>query len=760
MTFRADTPPTDAGESRTLVRDWVLVCGILAMLTAIYFNEYLFKGKVVYESDSLLVSYATRYYAVSELQQGRIPHWNHYYYLGYPFLAEGQAGVFDPFTLVMVLFPLSWFSWLYHFLLAVRFFLIGVFTFGWLRTETGDSRVSLLGALILPFSGFFISHIFHPHLIGVVGWTPLLLWLWRMREKNPARRIAAEAGFILVSAWQVLMGHFPGLALSWSAVGFMVLFQGFADIIRTESLNGLVSPLYTLLRMWFYTALLTAFQWLPTVSAARDTGRALIPPVNEGFLLLHQWALLLKPTLLGDFYYEKGGYIGLFPLACLAGMSLALAVPQWRMVVPRGAVIYGALALWFLSFTLGPNSFFYSGLSQIPPFSLLRYPSRYLADFGIFGVGAVCIFLSALLRQYPRMAMLIPLLIALSTADVFAKAYGYTIPAPREVVDREPERIQTIRKFVGPGQRALSAGFKYYQTYRYPEFLQEEPSEGLVPSEILSFFTANRYRYSQISFFQQTTLLQRRYIGFINELQLKPRTEFLDFLGVTVIVSPPEHRITALQSEDYRLVHTSSSGYAALRVRNQQVHKARYVTQSIVVQPEKQARFVQRGWFGVKKVYLSRDKNILDYLLSSRFDPSDQVLFDAPIPATLPEELPANLPPGSPCKRQEVIPAGEILWIADGGGVLELCVHAPTPGYLIVAEQYHRNWRARDNGTPVPVLRGNYLFLVVPLPAGLHEIKFQFVPLEFRVGMALLVFGGLLFLWSYILVPSLHPPSD
>jgi hypothetical protein len=739
------------GTAKSLWRDWTIAIVVLAVFTSLYFGDFLFRGKVIYESDSLLVSYATRYYAVDQLREGKIPQWNKDYYLGYWFLAEGQAGVFDPFTLIMALFPLSWFAWLYHFLLALRFFLIGVFTFGWLRSETENSGVSLFGAVTLPFSGFFISHIFHPHLVGVVGWTPLLLWLWHIREKAPERRRTADAGFVLVSAWQILMGHFPGLALSWSAIGFFVLFKGAMAFLNTETARSAFAGLGAVLRLWFIAALITAFQWLPTLSESRGIGRALIPPINEGFLLVEHWALLVNPTLLGDFFYEKGGYIGWLPLVGLFALLTALVIPRWRGVIPARSLIYAALAVWFLWFTLGPYSFFYRTLAQIPPFSLLRYPSRYLADFGIFAVGAVCIFGAAVATRSPRLARWLPLLVALQIADVFARGFGYTVPADKSVVDIQPARVAEVRRLLAPGQRALSAGFRYFQTYRYPDFVVPGPGNTQEPSEILAFFTASRYRYPVISFIQQTSLLPRRFVGFINELQIKPDTQILDFLGVKVLASPPDHEITAVQHEDYERTFTSASGYAAVWSRIEEVSKARFVTAPVVVEPQRRPHFVQRGMFGTKKIYLSRDKNVLDFMLSARFDIVNQVLFEVP-PNLREIRGPASRnPEQGPCAIREPPAPRQIAWVEDAPGLLTLCVSAPVEGFVVVAEQYHKNWRARINGAQAPVLRGNYAFLTVPVSPGEHEVRLEFIPVEFYQGLYIAVAGFVIFIYSLVL---------
>jgi uncharacterized membrane protein YfhO len=58
------------------------------------------------------------------------------------------------------------------------------------------------------------------------------------------------------------------------------------------------------------------------------------------------------------------------------------------------------------------------------------------------------------------------------------------------------------------------------------------------------------------------------------------------------------------------------------------------------------------------------------------------------------------------------------------------------------------------DGKEVPVLCGNYLFRVVPVGAGTHEVVLRFVSWPFRVGAVislLTLIGGLLFiLWKRV----------
>jgi hypothetical protein len=64
-------------------------------------------------------------------------------------------------------------------------------------------------------------------------------------------------------------------------------------------------------------------------------------------------------------------------------------------------------------------------------------------------------------------------------------------------------------------------------------------------------------------------------------------------------------------------------------------------------------------------------------------------------------------------------------------------VAAPRAGLLVLADTFYPGWRARVDGRPADLLRGNALFRAVPLPAGSHRVAFEYAPASLRVGAAL-----------------------
>jgi hypothetical protein len=65
---------------------------------------------------------------------------------------------------------------------------------------------------------------------------------------------------------------------------------------------------------------------------------------------------------------------------------------------------------------------------------------------------------------------------------------------------------------------------------------------------------------------------------------------------------------------------------------------------------------------------------------------------------------------------------------------IKIRASANQPGYLVLSEVFYPGWEALVDGKNVPILRGNYLFRVVPLERGEHEVVLRFVSWPFRVG--------------------------
>ncbi|MFH1624739.1 MAG: YfhO family protein [Pseudomonadota bacterium] len=55
-------------------------------------------------------------------------------------------------------------------------------------------------------------------------------------------------------------------------------------------------------------------------------------------------------------------------------------------------------------------------------------------------------------------------------------------------------------------------------------------------------------------------------------------------------------------------------------------------------------------------------------------------------------------------------------------------------GYLVLSEIFYPGWQAEVDGERAPIVCGNYIFRVIPLDKGEHEVHLYFVSWPFRVG--------------------------
>jgi hypothetical protein len=63
-----------------------------------------------------------------------------------------------------------------------------------------------------------------------------------------------------------------------------------------------------------------------------------------------------------------------------------------------------------------------------------------------------------------------------------------------------------------------------------------------------------------------------------------------------------------------------------------------------------------------------------------------------------------------------------------------LAVNSPNPGYLIMADVWYPGWQSFVDDIPTPVLKANYLFRAITLPAGEHIVTFAYQPKLFYMG--------------------------
>ena len=235
-----------------------------------------------------------------------------------------------------------------------------------------------------------------------------------------------------------------------------------------------------------------------------------------------------------------------------------------------------------------------------------------------------------------------------------------------------------------------------------------------------SFFpnTATGYGVDDLGIFDG--LLMRRYVGFINDLvlpnnfisDLRPTTlrvvplsgakEYLDLLNLKYLIAPagtelpPEYQ----EAERLRLVYKAEVN----------------IWERLDALPR--VFVVQRALFE------SQEFPSYSNLLYYRQQLNRWIIVNHPPMKEISQRL--SLTPEESRSSAEII-------LSEPNEV-RVQAHMIEPGFLVLTDTYHPDWRAYVDGKPASIYETDYLFRSVFLEAGRHEVRFVFRPVAFYLG--------------------------
>lgn len=349
----------------------------LAALAPLLLWRLAFAGQILQGPDAFAYFYPLLEYAADRLLAGDLPLWNPYLFMGAPFLANPQAGVFYPLHWLLAWLPapslVSATLMLHYALAAVGMYLL-------VRIGLGRGRWSAIaGALVYAMSGLLGSQAEHINQVEALAWLPLqvlLLEVGAVREGVPAaRRILAALAGASISALQILIGHTQAVyichvaLLAYGAVRPAMVGADRRSVVRNWGRVLLFVAAASLIGV-----AVAAVQLLPTLELAGLS-------VRSGGLDYRQaasfsfgpraWLLGLLPHYGGEEpFSEYVAYIGVVGLALAAiGAARAGRPDRWLLVL--------AALGWFLA--LGAyNPVYYLLFRVVPGLALFRAPARWL----------------------------------------------------------------------------------------------------------------------------------------------------------------------------------------------------------------------------------------------------------------------------------------------------------------------------------------------------------------------------------------------
>ncbi len=707
----------------------------LVALTALAFHPILLSPagpRYTPGGDIAWYFYPVQRYVVGELARGALPLWTPHVAFGFPLLADIEAAAL---YLPGLLFPLLLGpgARALELQLAAHVAVSGAGMYVLLRGLGVSRPAALLGGAAWLLSGFLWAHSAHLSLIQSAAWVPWLLWAFDRALRGGTRHGTMLAGGFL--ALTVLGGH-PQIA--WYALLALLAWALLHTRPADRQGPGIAAAAATLGGTLLAGLGLSAVQILPTLELARRSTRW---GVSESFLFeealppAHLLTLLLPLAYQGTGRWrsvdEFHAYMGVAPLALAAaallggrgprvragaaflllGLTLALGLhrPLVRWVpglaffrVPARALFLTDLAVALLAGMgadglrrSGPGPRILAGTlaavaltslaagavlgGRVPPLPALA--PALPAQLGWFGLGCLVTALAALLvARAPQRAWPVAGLVGLLVADQLV-----TVPrtlmwsrTPAEAWWPETAVLRSIRE--DPGLfRVWTDGTLYGRS------ALREANVGLVHG----VQTSNLLFGSSLSLARAA-----RFVRSFGE-RLREHPHLLDLANVRYLVTPdppgPPERYERL---------------GPVLWRNRWV--------------------LPRAFLVGEAQVLPNAATVLERLRT--LDPRRAVLLERPRSACAPLTRPQ--PAAGP-------PVGVAQVLAYTPTRILLEVDARAPAALVVTDTHYPGWRAAVDGQRVPLLRANFLFRAVCLPAGRHRVELRYEPRAFRIGLAI-----------------------
>ncbi|MEW6609415.1 MAG: YfhO family protein [bacterium] len=261
-------------------RDWYLT-GILLVLCIIFFAPILFTDITFADRLFSKYSYPMRVFASQSIKEGCFPLWNPYIFSGYPFFANIQSALSNPFSILTYLLP---FQFGFKLFFIIQVLLSGISMYLLIR-DWGLRGIScMVSAIIYMFSSFSLS----VDLLTQEPWIPLIFFLFNRALKRKSYRYAISTGIVI--AFQ-LLGLFP--EISYMSLLTLILFTITSSF---KERNFSLKPFFFLLIAILIGLGISAFQSVPFIELVLHSSRG-------GKMLYSQVSIcsLSFPELLGFF---------------------------------------------------------------------------------------------------------------------------------------------------------------------------------------------------------------------------------------------------------------------------------------------------------------------------------------------------------------------------------------------------------------------------------------------------------------------------
>ncbi len=714
-------------------------------------------GNTLLFEDGLLQSFPFRVFLRSSFENGFSPQWVPFSACGFSLLAEGQNGICFPSTQIIYRLFSAETGWLVEIISArlTAFTLCALF----LRQLAIGRIGSLFGASVYAFCTATFGLEGVPALIWCHALLPgIFMSSLRFMEKRPFSLLYLTMFLSVV----FLTGHPVMVIYIGITVSLFFVFHWMNAETGTEKVRGIGLRFLLLLGSIFVATVIASPQLLPMLEEFRFSARTVGAGISLDAL---QNTLHLEPVW---------GALSLFPTPLQwgewGGMSSTIRFPLYALFLGFIGMLYGPkgrsrgyfvfLGLFSILMALGPYVGLWKFVHSLPILKYFRFPYRwlfflpicvsYLSARGVdllldrqqglppivFGripkyilmtmLAAVGIILfryhSMLLQQTRKVMELSPLLAGLLWLSTFGMILAAFLSLEKNTTRRgvlagvaltiisllsatafnirSPMAIRNLETIGWQGNMPLNTP----QAYR--------TSSALSPYDVVMKNTMSRhYPYTPNLTVLNGTLTTGHYFSFFPYWAANVSTWCREALNgdhkKQIYLDVSSAKWFFLQ-EDGSSSKMSTFPAESFKGMNAHMNPGAIPRASVV--------FSNR--------LFSDEASLLSFMESTDFDPRREL-------AILSKDAKVwDLPLDTKISAATAIPP-EATIMVDRPDHLEITLKsaAPKGAYLVLSDTYYPGWKASVDGAEKDVLRANYAFRGVQLPAGAQHIVFSYDPL-------------------------------
>jgi hypothetical protein len=713
---------------------------ILGALIFVAFPQVLLGIETFFIRDYGLFSYPNAVYQRECFWHGELPFWNPYSYCGVPFLAQWNTMPLYPLSLVYLLAPVKW-SLSFFCLLHLEIAGLGMYFLA--HRWTNNRLAAAIAGLAFAFNGLSLNLLIWPSHEATYSWMPWVVWAAERAWREGGRWVLWAA---LVGTMQMLAGGPETIVFTWSLVAAL---WGLVCVRRQV-------PPKSVLRLALVVLLvgaLAAPQLLPFIQLAHLSQRGFGEGTGLWSLPARGWANFLVPMAFGSVWKEhlffqhgqswtSSYYLGI-------AIVLLVLLAAWKVRSPRAWFLLAAAVVAFV-LALGEQTPLGSWLRrQVPALTLSRYPVKY-----VIVIAFVWPLLAALAAAHWRKSVqemnqrafrsLYWLAASLVVLICIILLWAWESPRPNDDVSdtiisglsRIGFLLATVAAF---WLLAQNRGLRWQQVFSIALLLliwldvwTHEPTQS--PSAPPAIYATSLVR-DHLALNPEPVLGKSRvlispatYDHFANahiaDVNTYLAARLAYFCNVNLLDGTPA------VNGFFSLWPAECNGIIGLFYVFPNLdlsHLQDFLAVSHITAPGDAVRWQARPSFlpvvtaGQGPVFLD-DRTTVHQMMRPDFDPT-KVLY-------LPIEAQPLVSVAHPT-------AAHIISQRFERQRVELEVESQEPSLVVIAQSYYPCWRAYADDHPAPLLRANYAFQAVQVPAGTHRLRLTYEDSAFQFGVVL-----------------------